>query len=356
MTVAAEQTAVPEVPDNSVLSNNFNFIRLCMAVLVIVGHSFEIVDGNRHREPLSRIFHTLSLGELAVDGFFILSGYLIVKSWERRPNLLSYIKKRVYRIYPGFVVASLISALIVGPLGTRAAAYFSQFDPFAYLVSLLFLFEPAVPATFHGLRYCHVNGSTWSIAYEFRCYLAVALFGLCGLIRNKWGWLFMTALAIGIAMVPQAIMDRANDSSAVIVFGLPGQFFRLFALFAAGGAFCLFRDGIRYETQYAVPALIITILAFFTSETTELAMATTGAYVFFWLGFKHIKGLQWHRAWPDISYGVYLYGWPCQILLLWYFRSINPFAMTPCALILTFGLAWLSWRFVESPFMARKAE
>src|SRR5579872_6630536 len=96
-----EQINASTSRDYSSQTNNFNFMRLCLAVLVIFSHSFEIIDGNRRREPLTRIFHTFSLGELAVDGFFLLSGYLIVKSWERRPVLLNYLQKRVYRIYPG---------------------------------------------------------------------------------------------------------------------------------------------------------------------------------------------------------------------------------------------------------------
>ena len=51
-------------------SNNFGILRLVFAFLVIVSHSFELVDGNRLREPLTRVFGTTTLGILGVDGFF----------------------------------------------------------------------------------------------------------------------------------------------------------------------------------------------------------------------------------------------------------------------------------------------
>ena len=108
--------------------NNLNFLRLLLAALVLLSHSPELIDGNRDREILTRIFHTISAGELAVNTFFLISGYLIVQSWQRHPKAAVFLRKRIIRIYPGFILASLVSALIVGPLGAHAANYFAQFD------------------------------------------------------------------------------------------------------------------------------------------------------------------------------------------------------------------------------------
>jgi peptidoglycan/LPS O-acetylase OafA/YrhL len=108
----------------TIRENNFNFMRLVFALLVILGHSPELVDGNQSREVLMRIFGTMTCGGFAVDGFFLLSGYLIMQSWERQPDGWKFLKKRLLRIYPGFIVASLICAFVVGPLAGDSATYF----------------------------------------------------------------------------------------------------------------------------------------------------------------------------------------------------------------------------------------
>ncbi len=73
------KTLTPESKDKRT-GNNFNVMRLIFASLVLLSHSSELVDGDRHRELLTRVFGTISLGEVAVNGFFLLSGFLIIQS------------------------------------------------------------------------------------------------------------------------------------------------------------------------------------------------------------------------------------------------------------------------------------
>ena len=106
--------------------NNFNLLRFLFAALVIVSHAPELQDGDRSNELLSRLFGSISFGDLAVDSFFILSGFLIVKSWVSQPRVGCFLASRLLRIYPGFIAASLFCAFVVGPL-YGGADYFQQF-------------------------------------------------------------------------------------------------------------------------------------------------------------------------------------------------------------------------------------
>jgi peptidoglycan/LPS O-acetylase OafA/YrhL len=127
--MAATSTAPHELltPADPSRDNNLNFLRLLLALLVLVSHAPELTDGNRSRELLTRVFHTLSFGEVAVDGFFLLSGYLIVKSWERSGSLWEYSQKRLRRIYPAFVVACVVCVFGLAPLAVPSVgAYFAQ--------------------------------------------------------------------------------------------------------------------------------------------------------------------------------------------------------------------------------------
>ena len=93
-------------------------------------------------------------GDLAVDLFFALSGFLVMRSWHRRPHPRTYLRSQVARIYPGFLAASLISTLALGPLAAAPGiAYWARLDLFAALVALLLPFRPPTPAVFEGYHY-----------------------------------------------------------------------------------------------------------------------------------------------------------------------------------------------------------
>lgn len=332
--------------------NNFNFLRLFLAVLVLLAHSPELIDGNRDREILTRFFHTISFGELAVDAFFLISGYLILQSWQRSPQPSGFLKKRILRIYPGFIVATLISAFVVGPLGASAVDYFAQFNPINFLRGMLLLQPPSVPPVFAGQPYPRVNDSMWTISYEFRCYLLVAALGMWGLAR-RWIWLGLTALALVLVGYPEISSSITFKGSGVLI-GNPVELIHFLSFFLAGGCFYIFRNQIRYSSIAALVLLPIALLGLFNMEVTRLLLPTVGAYILFWFAFTPLPILQRFEAYPDISYGVYLYGWPTQKLLLWYWPSLSPWLLFALSCVITFACGLCSWYLVEKPFLKLK--
>jgi peptidoglycan/LPS O-acetylase OafA/YrhL len=99
--------------------NNFDTLRLLFATLVIYSHSFPVTRGSNITEPLYRFTGgQVTFGMASVWSFFIISGFLITQSWVRSPNAFRFLRRRISRIFPGFVVATLLCAVIVHPIAS----------------------------------------------------------------------------------------------------------------------------------------------------------------------------------------------------------------------------------------------
>ena len=126
------------------------------------------------------------------------------------------------------------------------------------------------------------------------------------------------------------------------------------SFFLSGACFYLFRDHIRYKASHIFVAAAVLFVCMFKMKTAQLGLATLGAYVLFGFAFSQFSILERLRTLPDVSYGIYLYGWPTQKLFLWYFPALSPWLLflLTCALCYIFGL--LSWHLVERPFLRLK--
>ena len=159
--------------------NNFGTLWLVFAAAVILAHFPEMLDGNRSRELITMVFGSSeSFGSLGVDGFFIISGFLVTRSWLSCDGVADYARRRILRIYPGFVVASLVCALLVAPIFGAGLHALTSRRIASEVARLPLLMPPHVGGVFPGLPYQDLNVPMWTIAYEFRCYILVALLGM----------------------------------------------------------------------------------------------------------------------------------------------------------------------------------
>ena len=335
-------------------ANNFQFLRILLASLVLLSHAPELVDGNRSRELLSSVFGTLSFGELAVDGFFIISGFLILQSWTYAPEIIQFLRKRILRIYPAFIVAFLVSVLIFGPFATTSKHYFLLLNQDELLRAMVRLMPPEVPRPFMGMHYPLLNGAMWTIAYEFRCYLLVALLGVAGLSQHKWVW-------IGIGLVSQVLF---LNSAAIAHFHFPGIEFligdpvpatRFVALFCAGAVLFLSRKEISYRAVYVALAALALVAGMFSPILAPIVVCTVGAYLLLGFGFANIPLLKPFQKMPDISYGTYLYGWPIEELFIKYHPDWSFWVVFAASLAACYVCGWVSWTLIEKPALRFKS-
>ena len=72
-------------------NNNFDFFRFVLAALVMFTHSFFVYYGMDNPEPFFLLSkNQLTAGTLAVNFFFIISGFLVLQSWTYSKGVFDF--------------------------------------------------------------------------------------------------------------------------------------------------------------------------------------------------------------------------------------------------------------------------
>jgi peptidoglycan/LPS O-acetylase OafA/YrhL len=336
-------------------ANNFDFLRLSLAVLVIYSHSYPLGAGSEVNEPLRRCTHgQVTFGAVAVDLFFIMSGYLIAASAERSNSFFDFLKKRVSRIYPAFILCAALMAIVVLPLsGGHFAATSTLAKLGEFSLQTLRLREFHVDGTFGKNPYPGIlNGSVWSIQYEFWCYIGVAILASCGLLAKR-AWtlaLWLASIAISVAFQSQGWI--LGGKFAGVLLGSPQLWARLLPMYLAGVVFYLFRERMRFTGWTAALSIAALVVASALPLGWTAVFPFAGAYLIFSIAFASWLPLQRVGRFGDFSYGVYHYAFPIEQLLMQGFRrNVSPWLLFICATPLTIAAAIVSWYAVERRFL-----
>lgn len=349
--------------------NSINALRLALAICVLLSHSIKFsTDGEDFVGSWTK--STVDLGTMGVDGFFALSGYLIVGSYLNSRSTGRYLWRRCLRILPGFWVCLVVTAVVLGPLtvllSSGNATDYAWTGPDSAVTfmrdnALLLIRQFEITGGFGGEP---ANGSLYTLFYEFLCYLAVAAAGVLGLFRLHRprfgilvfaGWL-LTLLAVFAA--PSLLVDHPSRE-VLLRFG---------SMFLFGGLAHFFAHRIRvspvgYLTAGSLLAAGLAAgIPFSGSPASEerglmlyvLLASPAMAYVVLGLGastrFAHIGAKR------DLSYGLYVYAWPIQVTLVVLGASTwwQPIFIAT-TLALSLSLAYLSWTWIESPALRLKS-
>jgi peptidoglycan/LPS O-acetylase OafA/YrhL len=338
----------PGGPDRH--SNNFGSLRLLFAAMVVVGHSPELIDGDTSREVLSRLFGTLTLGGVAVCGFFLISGFLVTKSYVETPALPRFFAKRLLRIYPGYLVNFLICALLVAPQVGQNVPIFRRHHVDALIGEALMLLPPTAPGAFASLPFPYINGSVWTIAYEFHCYLLAALLGLCGLYSGARGRLIVMMFVGACVLVDAAGALKGVQIPYRFVLGKPEDSVSFFAAFGVGSLHYLFRERMGYSRRAAAVAAAALVPLMFSPLLAHAAVMLLGGYLIFWFALASpVLRVSLFTNRIDLSYGLYLYAWPIQSWLIYRDRTIDPWTLSVEALLGASLAALASWTLLEKP-------
>jgi peptidoglycan/LPS O-acetylase OafA/YrhL len=152
--------------------NNFNLLRLLAAFAVLFGHCYALLG---LAEPLGTTLG-MSIGSIAVDIFFISSGFLVGASLIQRQSVVDYILARFLRIFPALWVMLLFVVLLLGAVFSHLplASYYQDPQLVHHLgksASLMTGLDFYLPGVFADNPYPRVvNGSLWTMIYELSMY------------------------------------------------------------------------------------------------------------------------------------------------------------------------------------------
>lgn len=322
--------------------NAIGFIRLILAIFVIVQHSYVLLG---HADPLSGI-GLISFGALGVNGFFILSGFLITSSWLNSKNLINYVWRRILRILPAFWICLLFTTLIVAPLmiifkgQSLSSNILSQMLGYLFKNLALIINQPDIANLTNHLTEKSLNGSLWTLSWEFLFYILLAVGGLIGaLSKRKWLLIISTLIYIACFWIDTCkctLFLKFYTSSNVAIlpyYFLIGSIGFLFKKHIPDSriifALCniLWLLDLKYNSHYPLhPFFLFYILIWLTTH----------------LPFKSIE------RFGDFSYGLYIYHFVViQTLLIIFNNQFQPITLLLITLPIAFGLAYLSWNLIE---------
>lgn len=321
-------------------TNNFHLIRLLAALAVIYGHSYVLTGMPGGDFFLQNVGYKF-IGGVAVDVFFLISGFLIASSLERS-SWKRYIAARVLRIVPALVVCVALSVFVLGPLMTTAQDYWTNAATWRYFVQNAFLLstEYRLPGVFESLPDKGVNGSLWSLPLEFRLYIAFFALGLLRLMKpSRFSAVAIVVVVIGYFATPKfALLVQYSNWVNSSLF------------FVAGGFMWHNRQAIRMS--YPLAALMLVLCAALL-HTDHFGAAYFLALSYLTMFVAFVPRLPRIRE-RDLSYGVYLYGWPVAQIIQYLRPTTSPMENTFAACLCSLAVALASWEFIERPALSLK--
>ncbi len=188
------------------------------------------------------------------------------------------------------------------------------------------------------------DGPLWTLIFELICYAAVAVLGVAGLMSKRW--------TIPTAFVVSLIGAAAVGYPVLEVETIPQMVTRFALTFSAGALLYQFRD--RLPANWSLVTLsVFLVLAGGLLPNYRVFAALPLAYAVI------VSGALLKRFRPqlrnDISYGIYIYGWPVQQLLaMMGLAWLPPGVFFVVATAVTIPLAAASWFLVEKHAMKLK--
>lgn len=324
--------------------NNFNLVRLVAALAVLFSHSFALVGAP---DPLYASL-SMTFASIAVDVFFVTSGFLVTASLLTRKGTLEFVWARVLRIYPALVVMVLLVIFVLGLFFTSlsASSFLGSRETQSFVlknITLAFGIAFTLPGVFESNPFkATVNGSLWTMTAEIRMYAILAMIWLALYVFGRYrerAITFVLVLVAPASLLVYFTMHYSSDAQS--------DSYRLFYMFYSGAAYFALKEHVALSRRMFFAAIAGLCISALNREIFFVVYNVVLAYALLWLAYVPAGVIRKFNRFGDYSYGVYIYAFPVQQSIAALNRGVSVEAMLLVSSLVTLFLAFVSWHLIE---------
>lgn len=301
-----EQNSVSLKKFESTRSNNLNLVKFIAALFVIISHAYPLCKGAEYNDILSDLSrNSIAFGSLAVAIFFMSSGFFVTKSLLKSKDSKKYLHNRFIRIFPPLWFTLIVCILVCGLFFStyNLGKYFLSIDFLKYCLNFILIPIHNLPGVFMNNIYPGVvNGPLWTLPIEFVCYLVLLLAYKLNLV-NKKSYKYVALLVIvafvGINLIPLSIKGYIQPCF----------------LFFWGSFYWIYRDKITMNNTYFLISLVAFVLLIVLGYG-HVASFLFVPYLTLYIAFCLPQCNNRLASLGNLSYDIYLCGWPIQQMVI----------------------------------------
>lgn len=326
--------------------NNFDFLRLIFASFVIITHSYPL-SGVKECDWLCQLSNgQISFSYIGLKGFFVISGYLIFQSLQRSDNIIDYFWKRVLRLFPALFIVLLLTIILTPFVYEGDVPFFYNKSLITYLPNNLSLYriQYVIDGVFENNPYkSAINGSLWTIPYEFTMYVLLSFL----IIFRKKKVVMQAILLISFLFL---LIGNIFYFEKLKKYGfiLSGEHLLDLGVFFVAGSLLAVVNIEKINRKKEIIILFFTLLiSSIYFDFYNYSKYITLPILFILIGLNptpYIHSIG--NKFGDLSYGIYIYGFPVQQTLMYYFK-LNYLELMIFSLIISYIFAYFSWHCIE---------
>lgn len=321
--------------------DNFLLLRVIASSMVIYGHSFALTQPNGETDIFLLYNWGRYSGDLAVSIFFAISGFMVTGSYLNRNSFTKFLMARAKRLLPALAAVLFICSIVIGPIITTFGVrdYYSNPETVKYLTKNITFWSSlswSLPGVFENHRSTTVNGSLWTLTAEGIMYMVIAILGLSKLLLKKAICFFLFAVIFFISIYDPVVLFKNTE------------LIKICGYFCLGAIAQLYKDNlpVRHDIM-----LVLVTSTYFLRYTPAYFYVLAVATVYFCFWFAYLLPHIPLEKYGDPSYGIYLWGWSVQQIVISFNQKIPSRANCLWGLVISILLGYLSWHLIESKFL-----